>query len=111
MDKEQLINGTIKFVLAFGLTVFLLVKGWMHSYEKVVIAGEPVTFYRVYEVEEAPKENFFFKKRIYNPLEVKAFAEKIDAELFYLSEKMELCAEETASFVAVKVKKNNVQDE
>ncbi len=104
MDSDKLISGTIRFILASGLTVFLLIKGWVGSYERVEIEGQKVTFYRAHVVEDDPRENFFFKKRLYDPGDVKAFVNRIGGEVYYLSESMALCKEEDASFVAVRLK-------
>lgn len=111
MDSEKLINGGIKFILVFGLTGFLLVKGWMGSYENIVIGNQKVTFYRAYSVEENLDENVFFKTGIYAPGDVVKFVEKIDGELFFLNEKKELCKEAEASFVAIRVRKDHVTKE
>jgi len=111
MDSEKLINGGIKFILVFSLTGFLLVKSWMGSYEKIVIDNQKVTFYRAYSVEENLDENVFFKTGIYAPGDVVKFVEKIGGDLFFLNEKKELCTEEKASYVAIRVRKNNVEKE
>ncbi len=103
MDSDKVISGAIKFILAFGLTAFLVVKGYMNSYERIEIDGKKITFYRVHVVDEEPKENFFFKKRLYDPKEVREFVYKINGEMFFLGEGKKLCAEEDAVYVAVKL--------
>ncbi len=104
MDSEKVIGGAVKIILTFGLTIFLLIKGWLGSYECVEINGHPVTFYKVYQVEDDPKENFFFKKRLYSEEDILAYAHKIGGVLYFLTEDMELCTEEEASYVAIKIK-------
>jgi len=103
MDKDKLIGGVIKCVLAFGLTIFLIIKGWVQSYENIEIDGHKVTFYRVYEVDEDPHENFFFKKRLYKKNEVRAFVNSIGASMYFLNEEFQICDEDESSYVAVRL--------
>ena len=103
MDSEKIINGAVKFILAFGLTLFLLIKGWLGSSVKVEIDGRSVVFYKVYQVEDDPRENYFFKKRLYREEDIAAYVQRIGGILYYLSEEKRLCPESEASYVAVKL--------
>lgn len=104
MNHDNLINGTIKFVLAFGITLFLLVKGALDSNMTVQIDGEKVKFSRVYVIEDEPKNNIFIERSSYNLEEVKKFAGDIGARLYFMDKEKKECEEKEAFYLALKIK-------
>jgi len=104
MNHENVINGTIKFVLAFGITAFLLIKGALDSNMTVQIDGEKVKFSKVYVIEDEPQKNLFVERGAYNIEEVKKFASDIGAKLYFMDKEKKECEEEKAFYLALRIK-------